>query len=109
MNRINTRTVSAFAAAITVTAAGVAQAAVSADFNSSGNVGLEDLQGYMASYIGGDQAADTNGDGSLSVQDFFTFLQQWITSYIKEAKQTESPSPISETSSSSLQSSNPRN
>ena len=43
----------------------------------------------MASYFAGDKAADTNGDGVLSVQDLFTFVQEWIPAYIKAEKKTE--------------------
>jgi len=86
MNRINNRLVTGIAAAFAVTAASIAHAGVSPDFNKSGNVGLDDLQAYMASYFAGDKAADTTGDGTLSVQDLFSFLQEWLAGYIKEPK-----------------------
>ncbi len=76
--------------------AGIANAAVSSDFNRSGSVGLDDLQAFLAAYHGGDKSADANGDGRLTYSDVFTFVGQWTPAYIKAPKQraTSKPSQI---------------
>ena len=48
-----------------------------ADFNSSGDVGLQDLFDFLAAYFAGAGAADLDGSGGVSVEDVFTFLAGW--------------------------------
>ena len=85
-SRSNRRTTLAIATLSTLALTGLANAAVSSDFNRSGSVGLDDLQAYLAAYYRGDKSADTNGDGQLSYSDIFAFSQQWTKAYISEPK-----------------------
>ncbi len=50
-----------------------------ADFNSSGDVSLQDLFDFLTAYFESDPVADVNNSGLVSPEDIFVFLASWHT------------------------------
>ena len=49
-----------------------------ADFNGDGNVTVQDIFDFLASYFANDSLADFNRDGAVSVQDIFDYLAAYF-------------------------------
>lgn len=49
-----------------------------ADFNHSGDVGLQDILDFLSAYFDAALTADINGSGAVSVQDVFDFLAAYF-------------------------------
>jgi hypothetical protein len=52
---------------------------VSADFNRSGSVTVQDIFDFLGAYFTQDPEADVNHSGSVSVQDVFDYLAAYFT------------------------------
>jgi hypothetical protein len=51
----------------------------SADFDTSGSLGVPDIFAFLSAWFALDPAADFNGDSAISVPDIFSFLSAWFT------------------------------
>lgn len=49
-----------------------------ADFNCSGNVSVQDIFDFLASWFAGSSKSDFNDSGAVSVQDIFDYLAAWF-------------------------------
>ena len=50
-----------------------------ADFNNSGSITVDDVFGFIQSYLRSEDLADTNSDGLNSVDDVFGWLSAYFT------------------------------
>lgn len=48
-----------------------------ADFNGDGAVTVQDFLAYLSAYAAGEARADINGDGQVNVQDFLAYLSAY--------------------------------
>jgi glucose/arabinose dehydrogenase len=53
-------------------------ACVSADFDRSGVIAIDDLFAYLAAWFAGSPSADFNNNSTLEVQDIFDYLTAWF-------------------------------
>lgn len=54
------------------------RAACAADFNHSGQVGVEDIVAFLSAWFASDPIADMNDSGEIDAADVFDYVSQWF-------------------------------
>lgn len=54
---------------------------ISADYNGSGTVDVNDLFDYLSGWFAGKISADTNLNGVMEIQDVLDYVNLWLNSY----------------------------